>query len=155
MSEEKKFTKIIIGGTFDRFHIGHQFLIDIACSLARHIVIGITSTLFLEKIAKKRFSDKIQPFESRKESVERYLIQKGGQKWTIMPIDDKWGKAHELEADALIVSEETYPEGVRINRERKAHDRDPLMLVVIPRVIDEEGRDYTSTRLRQEELEHS
>lgn len=155
MSEEKKFTKIIIGGTFDRFHVGHQFLIDVACSLARHIVIGITSTLFLENITQKKLSDKIQSFKTRKQSVERYLKQKKGQEWTTMPIDDKWGKAHELEADALIVSEETYPEGVRINRERKAQNRDSLILVVIPRVVDEEGRDYTSTRLRQEEMELS
>ncbi|MHA2370475.1 MAG: hypothetical protein ACXADX_16790 [Candidatus Hodarchaeales archaeon] len=67
-----------------------------------------------------------------------------------MPINDKWGKAHELDADALVVTEETYPEGVRINKERKAHNRSPLTLIVIPHVTDEKGTVYTSTRLRQE-----
>ncbi|MHA2495889.1 MAG: pantetheine-phosphate adenylyltransferase [Candidatus Hodarchaeales archaeon] len=146
----KRFSKIIIGGTFDRFHAGHQFMIDIACSLGCQVIIGITSPQFLRKVAKKDFADMIQPLETRKEAVEHCLRQKGHQDWVLMPINDKWGKAHELDADALVVTEETYPEGVRINKERKAHNRSPLTLIVIPHVTDEKGTVYTSTRLRQE-----
>ena len=147
----KRFSKIIIGGTFDRFHAGHQFMIDIASSLGCQVIIGITSPQFLRKVAKKEFSNMIQPLETRKQAVEHYLREKGHQDWVLMPINDKWGKAHELDADALVVTEETYPEGVRINKERKAHNRPPLTLIVIPHVTDEKGTIYTSTRLRQEE----
>lgn len=126
-------------------------MIDVACSLARHIIIGLTSPLFLERIAKKNFADMIEAYETRKQAVERYLRQKDHQDWIIMPIDDKWGGGDKADADALIVSEETYAEGVRINRERTAHGRPPLALVVIPQVIDEEGKTYSSTRLRQED----
>lgn len=147
----KRFNKIIIGGTFDRFHAGHQFMVDIACALGCQVIVGITSSHFLNKIAKKDFADMIQPLETRKQAVEHSLRQKGHQDWVLMPINDKWGKAHELNADALVVTEETYPEGVRINKERKAHNRPPLALVVIPHVTDAKGTVYTSTRLRQEE----
>jgi pantetheine-phosphate adenylyltransferase len=148
---QKKFNKIIIGGTFDRFHTGHQFMIDVACSLAHRIIIGLTSPHFLKKIAKKDFADMIEAYETRKEAVEGYLRQKGHQDWIIMPIDDKWGGGDKADADALIVSEETYAEGVRINKERTAHGRPPLTLVVIPQVIDEKGLTYSSTSLRQKE----
>ena len=151
MNKSQVFNKIIVGGTFDRFHVAHQFILDIANTLSHHIIIGLTSTLFLEKVVSKDFSDLIQPYETRKGAVDCYLREKGHQNWTIMPIDDKWGKAHELEADALIVSEETYPEGIRINDERRVHNRPPLTLVVIPWVVDDKGTTFTSTKLRQDE----
>ncbi|MHA2370474.1 MAG: adenylyltransferase/cytidyltransferase family protein [Candidatus Hodarchaeales archaeon] len=67
----KRFSKIIIGGTFDRFHAGHQFMIDIACSLGCQVIIGITSPQFLRKVAKKDFADMIQPLETRKSEAKR------------------------------------------------------------------------------------
>ncbi len=128
---------------------------DIAHSLGHHILIGITSPHFLEHVAKKEFIEKIQSYEIRQKAIEDYLLKKSKSDWTIISIDDKWGGATEHEADAMIVSEESFQEGVRINQVRKKNNIRPLTLVVIPRILDDDGFLITSTSIRNIEHENN
>jgi len=65
-----------------------------------------------------------------------------------MPIDDIYGSAVK-EGDALVVTEDTLPNGRKINERRQEQGREPLELIIVDRLRDEAGdvvTDSGSTR---------
>ncbi len=42
----KKYKKVAVGGTFDKFHDGHKKLLSTAFEIGDHIEIGVTSNEF-------------------------------------------------------------------------------------------------------------
>jgi pantetheine-phosphate adenylyltransferase len=60
-----------MGGTFDHMHLGHKLLLTQACLLTEHMLhIGVTGDALLTK---KKFSEFLQPFEVRKQSVLEFV----------------------------------------------------------------------------------
>jgi len=115
-----------LGGTFNVLHDGHKALIDRAFSEADDILIGITSD---EMASLSR--DRTVPFSVRKKNLERYLSGKG-KKYEIIEINDKLGPAVVIDdIDMLVVSGETYANGVLVNEERIRRKMHPLSLIVV------------------------
>jgi pantetheine-phosphate adenylyltransferase len=144
--------KVMVGGTFDPLHDGHKRLLDRSFEIAGpggQVVIGLTSDSFVShKI------HPIRPFTERKRDLERYISSTThSTRWSIEPLNDRYGSALETDFDALIVSEETLKGAVEINKIRKSKGRKKVDIHQISCVLAEDGRWISSTRIYLGEID--
>jgi pantetheine-phosphate adenylyltransferase len=141
---------IVIGGTFDRFHAGHEFFLDKAFESGEKVLIGLTTHSMLKKLVRK---DSIWSFQKRKKTV-RDFVRKYGKEFEIMPIEDIFGPATGMkDLDAIVATEETLPTCERINELRKKKRLKPLRIILLPYVYSEDCRVISSSRIRKEEID--
>ncbi len=144
--------EVIMGGTFDHLHQGHKALLEAAITFGFFVRIGITTESFAKSL---RRSDKhvnlMQPIETRKETLREYLISRGCKKFEIIAIEDRYGFAlSSPDAEGIVVTEETYPTAVDINKLRTMNKLDQLIILVVPFVYDEKGIIISSRRIRKQ-----
>ena len=151
----KQWDNVVLGGTFDHFHKGHNALLTKALEIGKKITIGIAT----EELYKDKFlSETIEPFEIRKRSVEKfikkYLID--GRIIDIISFSDIYGiTLKEKNIDAIVVSKETFPNALKINEERKKIHFKPVQIVIVEDVLDENGKLISSERIRSGEINRS
>lgn len=142
----------MVGGTFDPLHDGHKRLLDRSFELAGaegFVVIGLTTDTFAS-----RKIHPIRPFSERKEDLESYIQRKGHSSgWQIEPLNDRFGSALESDFDAIVVSEETLPVAVEINKERRGKGKRKVDIHQITCVLAEDGRWISSTRIYRGEID--
>jgi len=147
--------EIVIGGTFDRLHYGHQAFINTAFELAVSVHIGIMSDEGIRVWGRKKYQDMIEPFTKRVKNVMNFLKRynlKGREH--IVRIDDPFSYAVESDVacflDSILVSsEEAVIRRTReLNDMRKDRGLEPLQIFEIPLITDEKGRPISSTRIR-------
>ena len=128
-----------LGGTFNVLHEGHKALLDKAFKESDHVLIGLTS----DKMASST-RDSIIPYGLRLKALEDYLsTEKGG--WEIREISDVFGPAVEIEdLDILVVSEETYTNGIALNNERIKRGMHPLSISVL-KMLNKDGRKISAS----------
>lgn len=144
---DKKYKKIAVGGTFDRFHEGHLRLLSKAFQLSERVLIGVTSDEFA------RPKGKIEPCNERMSNLKRNL-EKYVDKYLVSRLDDSCGPAIiEEDLEALVVSEETEPTALIINDIRKKKGMKPLDIITIRMVLAEDGKPISSTRIRKGEID--
>lgn len=138
--------RIGLGGTFDRFHAGHQYFLDFSASLAEHLFIGVTTK---ELTQHKVLASTIQSYEERVAAVDNYL-QKKGVAHTIAPLSDIYGPTvTDSRIEALAVTELTRKGGEAVNEERQNRHLTPLPIHVCSLLRDQSGEYLSSTRIRQ------
>jgi pantetheine-phosphate adenylyltransferase len=144
--------KVMVGGTFDPLHDGHKRLLSRSFELAGpkgHVVIGLTTDPFAS-----RKTHPIRPFGERREDLEDFIKgKKFPASWAIEPLTDKYGSALESDFDAIIVSEETLPVAVEINKLRRENGRKKVDIHQISCVLAEDGRWISSTRIYRGEID--
>jgi len=141
---------IILGGTFDRFHAGHEIFLDKAFKSAEKVIMGLTTPHMLKKIVRQ---DSIWPFEERKKAVEDF-VGKYKKVFTIIPIDDIFGPSTEIEdLDAIVATDETRHTCERINQIRKRKGLKTLEIIHVPYVYSEDCRVISSSRIRKNEID--
>lgn len=142
----------MVGGTFDPLHDGHKRLLSRTFDLAGpdgQVVIGLTTDTFASgKI------HPIRPFAVRKSELAAYLADsKFPAHWDIEPLNDRYGSALEADFDAIVVSEETLPVAVEINRLRRERNRKKVDIHQITCVLADDGRWISSTRIWRREID--
>ncbi|QSZ67819.1 phosphopantetheine adenylyltransferase [Methanofollis aquaemaris] len=144
--------KIMVGGTFSPLHAGHRKLISRSFELAGPeglVVVGLSSDNFAG-----RKSHPVMTYEARKAALERYIESLGtGTTWEVEALNDRYGSALEVDFDILVVSEETLPVGLEINKLRRAKGKRMVEIHQIACVLAEDGKWISSTRIIRGEID--
>lgn len=143
----KEYKKIAVGGTFDKFHKGHEKLLSTAFELGEEVLIGVTS----DKFASNKGHD-VEPLFQRIHRIEEF-IKKYDNKYEIKEIFDANGTADlDPSLDAIVVSEETESTAESINVIRKNNGLNSLDIIVIEWIMAYDDNPISSTRIRKGEI---
>lgn len=137
--------RVVVGGTFECLHDGHRELLRKAFELADsgEVDIGLTSN----EMANKR-PRKIPDYSIRKEKVIQYIQQIAeGQKYTIVKLNEPYGKTLTKNYDYIVVSPETYSVALKINKLRAEKNMKDIEIVKIDYVLAEDQMRISSTRI--------
>ncbi|HSD98678.1 MAG TPA: pantetheine-phosphate adenylyltransferase [Patescibacteria group bacterium] len=146
--ENMEYNLVICGGTFDHLHTGHKMFLRFAFSKGRKVIIGITSDKYIQQYKKNQL---IEPFVCREKAVVEFLEKEGFlSRAKVVAIDSRFDQTHITDTNlvALLVSDETYGNGLEINKERKEHKLPPLPILIFPLVKDSTGEKISSTQIR-------
>ncbi len=140
----KKYKRVAVGGTFDKFHYGHRHLIDTAFEIGESVEIGVTSNVFASKK-----EGNVDSCDVRMANLNKFLATEHSN-FHISRLDDPYGPTiHDENYDAIVVSEETEPNAIKINEIRVSKGMKPLDIVVVSFVLADDGIPISSTRIRQ------
>ena len=141
----KKYDKVAVGGTFDKFHDGHKKLLSTAFEIANNVEIGVTSDAF------GGLKGDIDSCKVRMKNLQSFF--KDYSNFIIVPLDDPYGTTiYDSDFDAIVVSEETEPTAVEINEIRVSKGMNPIDIVVVSFVLAYDGTPISSTRIRRGEI---
>ena len=141
----KKYDKVAVGGTFDKFHDGHKKLLSTAFEIANNVEIGVTSDAF------GCLKGDIDSCKVRMKNLKSFF--KDYSNFIIVPLDDPYGTTiYDSDFDAIVVSEETEPTAVEINKIRVSKGMNPIDIVVVSFVLAYDGTPISSTRIRRGEI---
>ena len=148
-----RFSKVVIGGTFDYLHDGHLALLSKAFEVGEQVVIGICSDDMQHLLNKD--SAGVQPVAVRLWSVLDALRHRGWLARTdVSIISDPFGSAAvDRDAEAIIVSPETRVRVVELNTIRASKGLRPLEVVEVPYVLAEDGQPISSIKIRYGEID--
>ena len=144
----KKYAKVAVGGTFDKFHDGHKKLLSTAFEIGERVEIGVTSDAF------GGLKGDIDSCEERIANLESFFSDKDN--FVVIPLEDAYGTTiYDAEFDAIVVSEETEPTAVEINEIRVSKGMKPIDIVIVSFVLVYDGNPISSTRIRSGEINQS
>jgi len=139
--------KVVIGGTFDILHKGHEAILRRAFELGE-VAIGLTS----DKMAREIRNREIKDFKERKKELENFIINEFKIEPKIFKIENKFGFTLEKDFNYIIVSPETYKTALEINRERKKRKKKLIEIVEIDFVLAEDGKPISAERIAKGEI---
>ena len=140
--------KVVVGGTFDILHRGHEALLSKAFELGE-VIIGLTSDVMVKKTKERR----IKKFEQRKKELENLIAENFKTKAEIIKIEDKFGATLKEYFDYIVVSPATYDTAVLINQEREKRNKPLIKIVKIDFVRAEDGNPISSFRISKGEVD--
>ncbi len=142
----KPYRKVVVGGTFDRLHLGHKALLRKAFEVGKYVYIGLTSD---EMIKNKPYADRILPYEVRLADLLKFFDVNGYKNYRIIKINTAIGFADKIKSlEAIVVSEETYKGALIVNRAREEKGLKPLHIVTIKLVKSKIGPKISSSLIR-------
>jgi len=149
---DRKFSTVLVGGTFDEFHKGHRALIMKAFQAGERVMIGLSSDQLAREMRKNH---EIATYEQRLKELREFLRRQGVfDRAKIVPLDTPYGVTLSTTvADGLVVSKETEHVGIDINKKRRASGLKPLELIVINMVPAEDRVPISTTRIRRGEID--
>jgi pantetheine-phosphate adenylyltransferase len=144
-----KFKNVAVGGTFDRFHKGHEKLLNEAFNIGDNVLIGVTSDEFGGK------KGNIDHCSKRISKLEEFL-QKFNSRYIVKKLEEPYGPTiYDSKIDAIVVSRETKPTADKINKIRQGKCMDPLKIFIIDWVLADDGKPISSTRIRNGEIDRN
>lgn len=145
----KRYKKIAVGGTFDKFHKGHEKLLSTAFEMGEEVLIGVTSDCFASNK-----NHVIEEFSTRVQRIEVFL-RKYNNNYEIKEIFDSCGSADKDPLlDAIVVSKETEKTAEYINKLRYENGFQLLDIIVIDWILAYDGSPISSTRIRKGEIDN-
>lgn len=141
-----RFPHVIVGGSWDRFHAGHRYLLLAAFEHGQHVDIGICTD---EMVAEKLDDADHAPFSERRDAVATFLETFGlRDRAELIEITDFRGNAVEADADVLMVTPDTMANAKQINQERVQDGRPPLKLAALDPLPAADGDPLRASRIR-------
>ena len=142
---DKRYRKVAVGGTFDKFHQGHRMLLEKAFQVAEQVLIGVTSDEFGGQ------KGEIEPCNVRMANLNALL--EGHSNYILARLEEHYGPTVEDESiEAIVVSPETEPTAREINKIRQGRGMKPLDIITIGMVLAQDGMPISSTRIRKGEI---
>ncbi len=150
-STKPRFKVVVLGGTFDLFHEGHEQLLRKAFELGEKVVIGVTSDGLVRTLGK---AHPVQPYSSRVKQIQRFLRRRGWiRRGEVRRLNDPFGPAGSRKnLQAIIVTPSTLRSGRRLNRARRSKGLAPLHIQTVPLAKARDGNPISSTRIRNGEI---
>lgn len=143
--------RVVVGGTFECLHDGHRELIRKAFELAEggEVDIGLTSN----EMANKR-PRHVPDYDVRKKRLIEYINEiSEGQQYTILELNDPYGKTISSNYEYIVVSPETYPVALKINDLRKEKNMEGIDVAVVEFVLADDEKPISSTRIVKGEID--
>ena len=141
----KRYNKVAVGGTFDKFHDGHKKLLSTAFEIGNSIEIGVTSDAF------GGLKGDIDSCKVRMNNLKSFFSDKSN--FIVIPLEDPYGTTiYDSDFEAIVVSEETEPTAIEINEIRVSKGMNPLDIVVVSFVLAYDGTPISLTRIRRGEI---
>lgn len=142
---------ILVAGTFNKIHPGHEKLIDAAYYLAyRDVVISMASDDYVKKYKKY-----IIPFELREINMQNYLHKAFGDDWqltfTITSFDSPFDGVDDVSIETIVCSQETLMNVLAFNKMRAVHNIPEVNIYCIPLTLNDFGKKLSSTELIENE----
>lgn len=131
------YRRVVLGGTFDRLHLGHKILLGEGCLFAEeNLTVGVTTG---EMNLKKSLPELIQPTPVRIDSVVQFIETVKPQiGHRVVPITDMFGPTiTDPDLQCIVVSDETKKGGDIVNQERQKKGYSALDVYVIDLVQDQ------------------
>ncbi|ASJ01413.1 phosphopantetheine adenylyltransferase [Thermococcus gorgonarius] len=142
----KPYRKVVVGGTFDRLHLGHKALLRKAFEVGKYVYVGLTSD---EMIRNKPYAEKILPYELRLRDLIKFFEVNGYSNYRIIKINSAIGFADRMKSlEAIVVSEETYKGALVVNKAREERGLPPLDIITIGLVRSRIGPKISSSLIR-------
>ncbi|HTZ61072.1 MAG TPA: pantetheine-phosphate adenylyltransferase [Thermoplasmata archaeon] len=150
-----RYGRVVLGGTFDRLHVGHEALLRTAFRAGRRVAIGLTTDAFLAAHPKPS-RRKIRTYRARRATLARWLGARFPRsRWTVVPLENRFGRSVEDGVDALVVSADTLEGGRAVNAERRRRGRRAVPLLVVPLVLADDLRPVSARRIRAGEIDRA
>ncbi|XP_052845475.1 LOW QUALITY PROTEIN: bifunctional coenzyme A synthase [Drosophila gunungcola] len=127
----KMYPSVVLGGTFDRIHLGHKiFLTQAVLRTCKRLVVGVTTPAMTKG---KTLPDLILPVKERIARLRHFLMDIDSTlQYEIVPIDDPFGPTQvDPDLDMIVVSAETLRGGQKVNEIRSAKQLRELEIFVI------------------------
>lgn len=142
---------VVIGGTFDTIHTGHEQFLTSAYSVGGTVLIGLTSDDYVRMYK----PSVVNPYDERKKQLMRWLTERGyAERTMIVPITDQYGPATtDKVLTTIVVSTETAPTAAAINRLRQTAGLRPLSIIEVPIVYAHDQKPISTTRVRRGEID--
>ncbi|MFH1657633.1 MAG: pantetheine-phosphate adenylyltransferase [bacterium] len=146
MFRTEKFKEIVVGGTFDRLHDGHRYLLSMAKNYGKKLVVGLCSDALVKK--RKKDWKQIQSFEQREKTIKNYL-KKIKIPFIVTKIEDIYGSAVDLGTiEAILLTEDTLENGKKINEVRNKGGLKELNYIILPYFLDCHNKKISSRKIR-------
>ncbi len=147
-----KYKLAIVGGTFDRLHVGHKKLLDAAFSQSEKVSVGVSQPSLYHK---KYLAEHIESYALREQTLYNYLKRKNYTgRSRIVPIKDMYGNTlTEKATEAIFATEENIPNLRLINQGRSEIGFPELQTIIVPYVRGTDGKIVTSERIRLGEID--
>jgi pantetheine-phosphate adenylyltransferase len=148
----KKYSQAIVGGTFDRFHVGHKKLLDSAFAESENVTIGVST----EKLYRKKFlANTIEEYTKREAYIKDYIRKHNADNRTsLVAIEDIYGTTlKQKDIDVIFITEENSQAADLINQKRSEIGFSPLEIIIVPYVTGNDGQVISSERIRRGEID--
>jgi pantetheine-phosphate adenylyltransferase len=149
----KRFRLVATGGTFDILHEGHYGLLSRSFQLGERVIIGITSDDYALK--EKGCQTILHGYNKRARQLEHAIHSKFGDvKYTISKLENFYGPTVlSNEVEAIIASQETKGNGIKMNKLRKKNGLKLLKIITVSIIKSEDGLRLSSSRIRSGEID--
>lgn len=145
------FDIVATGGTFDILHKGHYMLLQKAFEVGRQVIIGVSSDNYAT-LKKKKITNE---YSIRQEKLKKFIGENFNKSnYSIYQLNDFYGPTIlTREVEAIVTTESTKENCVKINELRKSKGMPQLEIILVPLVEDKDGKVISSTRIREGEID--
>ena len=144
--------RVAVGGTFDPLHDGHLSLLRRAFELCRGdaVVIALTS----DEMARDHRTRPVHDYDTRQKNLKACIQREfGAQNYKVEKLNDLCGSAIYDDFDYIVVSPETEPVAVRINKLRTERGHKPIEISLIEYRLAQDNIRISSTRISEGKID--